>query len=223
MATRTIPTPVPRETLSARIEALDLPQAKGYADFIRAGDPGGPVPCWGAIADRFQQDFKKTEDRKALLNVLLDEGDRRPLLLYLHVNRDRPEVMATVLAEAHRLPPALQRALVSIEEVAGQVPAHLEKLDPAARQLFDAGPEALGREREQVAARIAQLTTFRYFVPDQADPATERGAVKSTAGALATETTPLATATPRAMEAPALVERGVVVEPGPGGTTGGDR
>ncbi len=223
MATRMIPTPVPRETLSARIEALELPQAKGYADFIRTGDPGSPVPCWGAIADRFQQDFKKTDDRKALLNVLLEEGDRRPLLLYMHVNRDRPEVMATVLTEAHRLPLALQRALVSFEEVAGQVPAHLEKLDPAARQLFEAGPEALGREREQVAARIAQLTTFRFFVPDHADPATEPGAVKTAATALATETASPATATSRALDAPALVERAVVVEPGPGGTTGSDR
>jgi hypothetical protein len=176
MATRTILTPVPRETLSARIGALALPQAMGYADFIRTGDPGSPIPCWGAIADRFAQDFKSTADRKALWGVLLEEGDRRPLLLYLHANRDRPEVMAMVLEQAARLPPALQRALVSFEEVADLLPAHLDKLDPAARQLFEAGPEALGREREQFATRIAQLTAFRYFVPDQRDPANETAA-----------------------------------------------
>ncbi|MBM4320821.1 MAG: hypothetical protein FJ125_12925, partial [Deltaproteobacteria bacterium] len=87
MATRTSTASVPRETLSARIAALDLPQARGYADFIRTGDPGGPVPCWGAIAERFQREFKSAADRKALWNVLLDEGDRRPLLLFLDANR----------------------------------------------------------------------------------------------------------------------------------------
>ena len=173
MPARKPPIPVPRETLSARIEALDLPQAKGYADFIRGGDPSGPVPCWGAIAERFQADFDKTADRKALWDVLLAEGDRRPLLLYLHVNRDRPEIMTQVLADADRLPRALQRSLVAYPEVADQLTAHLDKLDPAARQLFEAGPEVLGREREQVEARVAQLTAFRYFVPDQVDPVNE--------------------------------------------------
>ena len=44
---------VPRETLAARIDALPLGKAKAYADFIRKGDPGSPVPCWGAITQRF--------------------------------------------------------------------------------------------------------------------------------------------------------------------------
>lgn len=175
MATRTSTAPVPRETLAARIAALDLPQARGYADFIRTGDPGGPVPCWGAIKERFQREFKSAADRRALWNVLLEEGDRRPLLLFLDANRDRPEVMAKVLEDAGRLPPALQRALVSFAEVADQLPAHLDKLDPAARQVFEAGLEAIAAEREQVEARIAQLTAFRYFVPDRADPAREPG------------------------------------------------
>ena len=81
--------------------------------------------------------------------------------------------MAKVLEDAGRLPRVLQTALVSFEEVADLLQAHLDKLDPAAQQLFEAGPEAIAREREQVAARIAQLTAFRFFVPDQADPANE--------------------------------------------------
>lgn len=182
MATRTIQEPVPRQTLSARIEALDLPQAKAYADFIRTGDPDGPVPCWGAIAERFDQDFKKTADRKALWSGLVDEGDRRPLLLYLHVNRDRPEVMAQVVEDVDRLPRALQRVLVSFEEVADLLADHVDKLDPAARQLLEAGPRAIARERELVEARISQLTAFRYFVPDQTDPANEPAAASSTRG-----------------------------------------
>jgi hypothetical protein len=182
MATRTIPTPVPRDTLSARIEALGLPQAKGYADFIRTGDPDGPVPCWGAIAERFEQDFKRVADRKALWDVVADEGDRRALLLYLHLNRGRPTVMSKILDQVDRLSPALQRALVSFEEVAELLPDHLDKLDPAARQLFEAGPEALARESELVEARIAQLTAFRYFVPDPTDPANEPVAAATDTG-----------------------------------------
>ena len=52
----------------------------------------------------------------------------------------------------------------------------------AARQVFEAGADVLAREREQVAARIAQLTTFRYFVPDPQDPANEPGPVTDAGG-----------------------------------------
>ena len=178
MAART--KPVPRETLSARIETLPLPQAKTYADFIRTGDPDGPVPCWGAIAERFDTDFKQSDERKALWNVLVEAEDRRPLLLFLHMNRGRPDVMAKVLEDAHRLPPVLQRALVSFDEVASDVPKHLDRLDPAARQLWEAGPDALARERELVEARVNTLLAFRYYVPDTFDPASEPGAKPST-------------------------------------------
>ena len=207
MATR----PPPRTLLSDRIETLSLPQAKGYADFIRTGDPDGPVPCWGALAERFDQDFPKSEDRKALWNVLVEAEDRRPLLLFLHTNRGRPDVMAKVLADAHRLSPALQRALVSLDEVADLVPDHLDKLDPAARQLFEAGAGARAREQELVEARVAALTAFRYFVPDKFDPASEPGAGTRTTANLATEAT--------TREAPALVN----VSPDSPDTTGGGR
>lgn len=182
MATQSTTPPVPRDSLSARFAALDSTAAKGFADYVRAGDAGGPIPCWGALAERFQQDFKKVADRKAAWDALLEEGDRRALLLFLHLNRDRPEVMARVLEQADRLSPALQRALVSFEEVSDQISAHLAKLGPAARQVFEAGADVLAREREQVAARIAQLTTFRYFVPDPQDPANEPPAVTDAGG-----------------------------------------
>jgi len=167
---------VPRESLSARIETLSLPQAKGYADFIRTGDPDGPVPCWGAIAERFDTDFAKSDERKALWDVLIEAAGRRPLLLFLHMNRARPEVMAKVLADAHLLPPVLQRTLVSLDEVVDVVPEHIGRLAPAARQLWEAGPDAIARERELVEARVKALTAFRYFVPDSFDPANEPGA-----------------------------------------------
>jgi len=206
--------PPPRTLLSDRIETLSLPQAKGYADFIRAGDPDGPIPCWGALAERFEQDFPESADRKALWNVLVEAEDRRPLLLYLHTNRDRPDVMETVVTEAHRLPPVLQRTLVSLDEVADLLPEHLDKLDPVARQLFEAGREVRQRERELVEARIAALTAFRYFVPDKFDPANEPGAPKVTATNLAGDAA--------TREPPTLTEA-VVVAPEGADTTEGDR
>ena len=165
----------PRTLLSDTIESLALPQAKGYADFIRTGDPGGPVPCWGALAERFDQEFVESDDRKALWSILAEAGDRRALLLFLHMNRNQPAVMGTVIEEADRLSPALQRALVAFEEIADQVPDHIEALDPAARQLFEAGIEARSRERELVESRVGQLRAFRYYVPDAFDPANEPG------------------------------------------------
>ena len=161
----------PRTHLSDRIETLSLPQAAGYADFIRTGDPGKPTPCWGAIAERFDQDFADDADRQAIWSTLVEADDRRPLLLFLHFNRDRPVVMASILDDAHRLPRLLQRAVVSLEEVADLVPDHLDRLDPAARQLWEAGPDARRRERELFDARIAELMSFRFFVPS--DPTGE--------------------------------------------------
>ena len=161
----------PRTDLSDRIETLSLPQAAGYAEFIRSGDPGQPTPCWGAIAERFDQDFTDDDDRLALWSALLEAGDRRALLLYLHFNRDRPPVMASVLGDVTRLPPLLQRALVSLEEVADLVADHLDNLTPAARQLWEAGAEARARERELFEARVAELMSFRFFVPS--DPTGE--------------------------------------------------
>lgn len=172
----------PRATLSSRFEALALPKAKTYADFIRTGERGGPIPCWGALAERFQRDFTQAADRKDVWSALLDVGDRRALLLFLHMSRDRAEVMDAVLADAHRLPPSLQCALVAFDEIAERLPAHLDRLAPAARQIFEAGPETRMREREVVEARVAALKAFRYFVPDHDDPRNEPGAKSAMSG-----------------------------------------
>ena len=46
-----------RQNLADRIEALAAPSAGTFAGFVRQGDPDGPTPCWGAIAERFDTDF----------------------------------------------------------------------------------------------------------------------------------------------------------------------
>jgi hypothetical protein len=46
---------------------------------------------------------------------------------------------------------------VSLPELAREIPKHLDKLAPAARQIFEAEPEAIAREQELMAARVASL------------------------------------------------------------------
>lgn len=67
---------VPRESLSTRIGSLGLSKAMAYADFLRDGDPDGPIPCWGAITSRFVESFSTDEERLAVLDQLIEEGDR---------------------------------------------------------------------------------------------------------------------------------------------------
>ena len=161
---------VPRESLSTRIGALDLGKAKAYADFIREGDPDSPVPCWGAITQRFVEAFPSDDKRLVVLDQLLAEGDRRPLYLFLETSRRRPKLLAAVCDRVDELPVAVQRNLVAMPEAATYVAASLDKLDPAARLVWDGGEDVKRAERELLAGRVGQLMAFQYFVPDTFDP-----------------------------------------------------
>lgn len=163
----------PRNELSRRFEKLSSPEIKAYAAFIERGEEGQPIPCWGAIADRFVEQLDKDEDRIAIWSVLVAAGDRRPLLLFIGHNLDRPEVMARVVKDAHLLPVALQRALASMDELGDLIDEQIETIAPAARELREADPERRQRERELFDERLAKLRAFRFFVPDEVDPADE--------------------------------------------------
>ncbi len=171
----TRPADTPRDVHAVRIETIDLPQAKTFADFIRTGDASGAVPCWGALEERFVEAFKETADRLRLWNVLVETGDRRSLLIFIEQARTLPEVIAKVVADAHRLSPALQRAVVSLDEATEHLAKNASRLHPAARQLWEAGDAARCKERELMEARMGQLRAFRYFTPDSFDPAKEPG------------------------------------------------
>ena len=171
---------VPRETLAARIDALPLGKAKAYADFIRKGDPGSPVPCWGAITQRFVDAFPGDDDRLAVLDQLIKEGDRRPLYLFLETSRARPKLLAAVCKCAAELPVSVQRGLVAMPEAATFVAGILDKLDPAARRVWDGGEELKRVERELLGSRVAELTAFQYFVPDEVDPRQEHAKKRAT-------------------------------------------
>ncbi|MFH1690576.1 MAG: hypothetical protein ABIE42_10140 [Candidatus Eisenbacteria bacterium] len=175
------PTRVPRESLSERIAGLDIAEAKTFAAFIREGDLDMPTPCWGAIATRFEDVFASDEDRLAVLNALIAEGDRRPLDLFLQVNRKRPALLASLCERADELPAPVQCALIAIPEAALFVEEALERFGPDARRLWE-GDESLRRtECEQLRSRIGQLMSFQYYVPDDFDPRDEvnRGRLES--------------------------------------------
>ncbi len=164
---------VPRESLSTRIGALELGKAKAYADFIREGDPDGPVPCWGAITKRFVEAFATDTERLAVLDQLIAEGDRRPLFLFLDTSRKRPKLLEALCARVGELPVSVQRALVAMPEAATHVAASLERLDPSARLVWDGGEDSKRAERELLAGRVGELMAFQYFVPDTIDPRQE--------------------------------------------------
>jgi len=163
----------PRKVLSKGIGALDIPPAKAYADFIRVGDPGGPIPCWGGAAERFERDFIRDSDRKALWPVLVRSQDPRPIMLFIHFNRRRPAVLREIIGDAGLLPVFLQRFIVSLDEAAELVPDRLDAFAPSAQQLWEAEPATRKREREMFTERVVRLLSFRFFVPNQQEPANE--------------------------------------------------
>ena len=156
----------PRQSLADRIESIGTPQAKAYAEFIRKGDEGKPIPCWGVLAERIEHDITNDEDRKAVLSALIAEGDARPLLLFMYMFRAQPAVISALLEQVAKLPPIVQRALVSLEAATDKIPRYLDTLEPAARQMFQAGGDVLEQERRQFEMRVFKLMASRYFMPE---------------------------------------------------------
>lgn len=162
-----------RDRLGAKIAALDVERAVDYASFIRTGDAGGPVPCWGAIAKRFEEDFPTDDDRLKLLEAVLAQGDKRVLALFLFRNRGRRGVMAALAIQLDRLPAHIQVGAAAIIPAAAIPPEMRDKLDPAAQALLDADEATRAKEAEQFEVRAKKLLAFDYFVPDAREPGTE--------------------------------------------------
>ena len=193
---------VPRETLAARLDALPLGKAQAYAAFIRRGDPGGLVPCWGAITQRFVEAFPGDDDRLAVLDQLVKEGDRRPLYLFLETSRARPRLLAALCQRAAELPVAVQRALVAMPEAATFVARALDALSPEARRVWDGGEDLKRVERELLGSRVAELTAFQYFLPDAVDPRQEHALRRTSAPSQPRAPAPLADALVTAITRP---------------------
>jgi len=173
--TTTRPFQVPRTSISARLEKIGVGRAAEYAQFIRGGEQDKPLPCWGAIAERFTQDFVSASERLVVLDELIQEGDKRPLFLFIHTAQQDTELLEGLIGRAGALPVSVQRALVALPEAADLVPSRLDKFGPVAQALWKRGAEALYRENEVFEARTAELLSFRFYVPDEFDPLVEPG------------------------------------------------
>jgi hypothetical protein len=49
--------PDPRAHIAGHLETLASPKAAAFASFVRGEDTSAPVPCWGAIFERFATDY----------------------------------------------------------------------------------------------------------------------------------------------------------------------
>ena len=93
----------------------DNPATRALADVVTAA-PEGRVACWGDLVAYVRDHFQHDDDSIALWHVLTAVGDRRPQLLFLDLHRTRPIVLRSILADATRVPPIVQCALVSMPE-----------------------------------------------------------------------------------------------------------
>ncbi|MCP4602368.1 MAG: hypothetical protein GY847_17945 [Proteobacteria bacterium] len=159
-----------REMLAERFDRVTLPKAKELATFIRQRDKHGRLPCWGTITDRFDNDFTSDESRMEIWKSLVDAGEKRTLLLYIHACRARPTVIEDVLKDAESLPEVVQRALISIEELEDQIKPHLSKFKPAAQQIAESDPDTKRRERQATQVRISKLMALRFASTERQDP-----------------------------------------------------
>ncbi len=183
---------VPRDSLASRIWSLGLAKAKSYATFIREGDKGGPTPCWGAIAARFVESFPTDEERLVVLDKLIEEGDPRPLYLFLETSRARPKLLASLCERAGELPVSVQRNLVAMPEVVTYVAATLDRFDPSAQLVWTSGEDVKRRECELLSSRVGELMSLQYFVPDHVAPHKESSRLQTATSATATGTQPVA-------------------------------
>ncbi len=158
-----------KETFASKFETIDHPKAQAFAQFIRSGNQDGTNACWGAMAERFDQEFTDDEDRIPVWPKLIEIGDPRAMLLFIHLSRNRPKVMSELFQNANQLPRFIQRALVSFEETEPQANQHLGNLHPAAKELVQAEPKTMRRHRRIIRARIAKLMARRFTAPGNPD------------------------------------------------------
>jgi len=159
-----------RETYASAFEAVGTPEAMAFAAYLRRDDGTGIISCWGAIADQFDTTFRTETDRMAAWPVVRDVGDTRGILIFVHLCRAQTTVMTRVFGGVADLPRSVQRALVCLPELSSLVAANYAALCPAARQLWDAGAQAITRELAMVESRIAQLMSYQTFAPDTSRP-----------------------------------------------------
>ncbi len=154
--------------LRARIRKLLLraasPALRAFADAIVDND-GARYACWGNLAEHVLEKLDTVDERLALWNALIEANDRRPMLLFLDLVREQPDVLRAVLADLERVPPAIQCALVSMKETESLLEPALPHLCAAALEIIGGGEDSKTRERSVYAAHMASLRGQRAAAP----------------------------------------------------------
>ena len=157
----------PRERLTKRFLALGNDKATNYARFIEKGDRGKPLPCWGMIVRRFNEVFKHDKDWLQAMGILVEDGNKPALILFMERARKRPVILKALLERSGQLPVSIQRMLVSLNEVEGFVQDYRSGLHPSAVELLQSGNDAIARDRGQFENKVAELLTYEYFIPEK--------------------------------------------------------
>lgn len=77
--------PDPRAQIAARLETSASPKAAAFAGFVRGEGTNAPVPCWGAIFERFATDATADAERLEAADKLIAASDRPALLLLVEL------------------------------------------------------------------------------------------------------------------------------------------
>ncbi|TVS08801.1 MAG: hypothetical protein EA423_00830 [Phycisphaerales bacterium] len=167
----TIPMSDVRERLARSLEACLGEDAQPYARFIQgeeAASGDAPVPCWGAIFERFIEAFPTAPERSRAFEALVAAGDARPIFLFVHLAREDGELWSAVVEAAPRLPIGVQRLVASLHPPESWPVAWSSALSAEARQT-GADPDRRVREVEQFEARLGELLAFSWFVPSTSE------------------------------------------------------
>jgi hypothetical protein len=157
-----------RTTFHDALARSENAATRALADVV-VGQVNGQLACWGDLVDYVHGHFERDEDSLALWRVLTDVGDRRPQLLFLDVHRARPTILRALLADATRIPPIVQCALVSMPEVEPLIETPPAGLAPAAREIATSAPAVRVEERAVYEPQMSSLRTQRAAAPYSED------------------------------------------------------
>jgi len=146
-----------RSTLARAIERIEGSDAQGFAQFLCTHD-GEALPCWRRIVSHFAETFDQDQQLE-VWRVLLDVGDPRPLMLFIHLHHDDGAMLQRLLPDARRLPMFLQRYLAAFDTIRDNVKLDGSSVwfDPEAQQIFEAGEKIHARERERLEVKVHRL------------------------------------------------------------------
>ena len=146
-----------RSILAHAIERIEGSDAKGFAQFLYTHD-GEALPCWDRIVARFVEIFDHDQQLE-VWRVLLEVGDPRPLMLFIHLHQNNSAMLQHLLPDARRLPVVLQRYLAGFEAIRDNAKLDGSSVwfDPEAQQIFEAGEKIRTRERERFDVKVHRL------------------------------------------------------------------